>query len=653
MNNRQKLLYSGALGVMAVLIMAVPATVSVYATQGPFINIGPPFDANSLATFTEGGTIHVVYEAPAGGGVYYGLVLSGEGGNSEELQDVPQKIIDAGTNPGLFVAAGKTFVVANNPGENEPNFATCNSDDDDCEEARPVGTDAPSEEVVITFASGVETYEDEETSDLRDSRNTFDSCNDGCDTDAFVVDPHPDYDTITGTQWISHSPDGLGQPNDVETYFAEFELPAGFTNPSITVDIHADNVATIFLNGDQIGQQPPGEISENFQDPVESFTNTTATLFNVGTNFLTFEVENFSDPSGLNYNATVTYQPGEIIITSFPTFSDIPSLQSVVYNFFFGTPQIPYAQATTCDPATSPQVTASPDAQDVYFVWEDCGEIMFQASHDGGDSFEEAKNLSNNAGISKDPRIALTGAGTVVVTWQDNTPGNEEIFYSRSTDGGETFNGGSPVGSPINLSNTNKKSDDHQLKALDDDVYVTWVDYKTGNGDIYFKASKDNDGASFGTTKNLSTNVLSFMSSRDPDLAAHDAMVSVIWTVHLDKNARLPGEIIFRESLNEGSTFGKQILVSKTLFKASKTPQVDYTDDGERYVAWLDKGGPVRQFIASGTFAVLASESEDGKTFTAAVNQSDSPDNLKALVDATLLEVVGDVTVFDPGSRRG
>ncbi len=636
---------------MAVLIMAVPATVSVYAAQGPFINIGPPFDANSLATFTAGGTIHVVYEAPAGG-VYYGLVLSGPGGNSESLQDVPQKIIDVGTNPGLFVAAGKTFVVANNPGDNEPNFATCNSDDDDCEEARPVGTDAPSE-VEITFASGVETYLDD-GENVRDSRNTFDSCNEGCDSDAYVVDPHPAYDIIPGTQWISHSSDGEGQPNDVETYFAEFVLPEDFTNPSITIDIHADNIATIFLNGEQIGQQfnPVIEAGTevNFQDPVDSFTATDN--FQAGTNVLAFEVENFNDPSGLDYKATVTYETGGIIITSFPSFSTIQSLQSVVYNLFFGTPQIPYAQAATCDPATPPQVTASSDAQDVYFVWEDCGEIMFQASHDGGATFEDAMNLSNNVGKSRDPRIAMTGAGTIVVTWQDNTPGNEEIFYSRSTNGGEIFNGGSP-GSPVNLSNTNQKSDDHQLKALDDDVYVTWVDYKTGNGDIYFRAAKDNDGASFGATKNLSTNVLSFMSSRDPDLAAHDAMVSVVWTVHLDKKALLPGEIIFRESLNEGSTFGKQIPISKTLLKASKTPQLDYTDDGERYVAWLDKGGPVRNFIATGTFAVLASESEDGKTFTKAVNQSDSPNNLKKLVDATLLEVVGDVTVFDPGSRRG
>lgn len=49
---------------------------------------------------------------------------------------------------------------------------------------------------------------------------------------------------------------------------------------------------------------------------------------------------------------------------------------------------------------------------------------------------------------------------------------------------------------------------------------------------------------------------------------------------------------------------------------------------------------------------MLASESTDGKTFTRA-NLTDDPENLKPTEDATLQEVVDDVAVFDPASKRG
>ena len=80
MNSRQKLLFSGALAMMAVLVMAVPATVSVYAVQGPFVVIGPPVDADSLAAVSVDEKQHVAYgsndddEEAAGPGVYYKVV---------------------------------------------------------------------------------------------------------------------------------------------------------------------------------------------------------------------------------------------------------------------------------------------------------------------------------------------------------------------------------------------------------------------------------------------------------------------------------------------------------------------------------------------------------------------------------------------------
>jgi hypothetical protein len=88
--------------------------------------------------------------------------------------------------------------------------------------------------------------------------------------------------------------------------------------------------------------------------------------------------------------------------------------------------------------------------------------------------------------------IAASG-DNVYVTWWDNKTGNWEVFFARSTDNGETF------GNTINLSNAMGRSDDSNIAASGDNVYVTWWDNKTGTREVYFRASTDN-GETFGNT---------------------------------------------------------------------------------------------------------------------------------------------------------
>jgi YVTN family beta-propeller protein len=315
----------------------------------------------------------------------------------------------------------------------------------------------------------------------------------------------------------------------------------------------------------------------------------------------------------------------------------------------------------TPPPATNSDIATSTadGGDDVYIVWEQEGDIKFLAGHgcadENGCEFEEdILNMSSNSGTSKEPRVATSSDGTFVhVAWQDNTPGNDEIFYSRSTNGGETFNNGSPVGTPRNLSNTPRASNDLQLLTEGTRVYVVWVDFTTGNGDIYFKRGTSN-GANFGNTINLSRGSgFSFLSSRDPDMAAQGSRVTVIWTVYPSRTATGPGEIVFRESTNNGQSFGSHVVVSKTPRTDSKEPQVDYVPGySEKYLGWNDRGGPQRVHTTPGTFNVLAAES-NGRTVSASVNLSDAPNNPDKTKNTSQLQVLDDVAVMDPGGRRG
>jgi hypothetical protein len=88
----------------------------------------------------------------------------------------------------------------------------------------------------------------------------------------------------------------------------------------------------------------------------------------------------------------------------------------------------------------------------------------------------------------------ITASGdNVYVTWWDNKTGNWEVFFSKSTDNGETFD------DTINLSNANGRSEDASIAASGDNVYVTWWDNKTGTREPFFRGSTDG-GETFGNT---------------------------------------------------------------------------------------------------------------------------------------------------------
>lgn len=87
------------------------------------------------------------------------------------------------------------------------------------------------------------------------------------------------------------------------------------------------------------------------------------------------------------------------------------------------------------------------------------------------------------------------------VLWWDNKTGNWEIFFRASQDNGKTF------GDEINLSNDTTRSDDGSIAEQGNSVYVTWwnTNNQTGLREPVFIASNDN-GNTFGERVVLSGN---------------------------------------------------------------------------------------------------------------------------------------------------
>ncbi|MDP8957419.1 MAG: hypothetical protein M3N24_10770 [Actinomycetota bacterium] len=124
---------------------------------------------------------------------------------------------------------------------------------------------------------------------------------------AYVVNPQSVYDTITGSQWIK-----AGSDPETVLYRRTFQIPGGATDRSVTACVHADNAATIRVNGVQIGAQPQQEIFENFQDPAECYTPS-ADVLTSGSNLLEIDVWSGGPPSGLDYSVTVSWVESNLL----------------------------------------------------------------------------------------------------------------------------------------------------------------------------------------------------------------------------------------------------------------------------------------------------------------------------------------------------
>jgi hypothetical protein len=71
----------------------------------------------------------------------------------------------------------------------------------------------------------------------------------------------------------------------------------------------------------------------------------------------------------------------------------------------------------------------------IHVVWYDNrpgnNEIYYKNSSDGGTTWMASEKLTWNSGDSGWPDIAADPSGNLHLVWYDDTPGNREIFYRR------------------------------------------------------------------------------------------------------------------------------------------------------------------------------------------------------------------------------
>jgi len=271
--------------------------------------------------------------------------------------------------------------------------------------------------------------------------------------------------------------------------------------------------------------------------------------------------------------------------------------------------QVPFSGpkniSNNLDFSFSPQVSVD-SAGNIFIVWEDDTDtnanILFSRSTDGGVTFSTPKSLSDTSGLSFNPRIAVDAYGAINVVWDDDSPGNLDVFFSRSTDAGTTFS------SPIDLSADAADSANPQVATdADGNIFVVWENDTAGALGILFSRSLDG-GLTFSAPVFLSTNMGGSVSPQMlVDLVGN---INVVW----EDDSVGAADISYSRSVNSGISFSIPKSLSRSVGN-SVNAQIAVDLGGNINVVWENN--------SPGNFDVFYSRSADnGTTFSLPKNLS-------------------------------
>jgi hypothetical protein len=235
---------------------------------------------------------------------------------------------------------------------------------------------------------------------------------------------------------------------------------------------------------------------------------------------------------------------------------------------------------------------SGPPMADVHVVWSDNRdgnyEIYYKRSTDGGLSWGTDTRLTNAPAESYSSSVSVSDL-VVHVVWQDNrngTPG--EIYYKRSTDGGVSW------GTDTRLTNETVGSWYPSATVSGSAVYVVWQQESLGHWEIYFNRSS-NGGESWGTNTQLTNDST---VSWYPSVSASDSVVHVLWEDTRDGNGE--GEIYYKRSINEGVNWGAETRLTYDA-SYSNTPSVSVSGSVVHVVWHDDRDGDTEIYYKRST----------------------------------------------------
>ena len=211
----------------------------------------------------------------------------------------------------------------------------------------------------------------------------------------------------------------------------------------------------------------------------------------------------------------------------------------------------------------------------IHVVWQDKtpgnNEIFYKKSTSGGTTWT-SKRLTWNSGYSLGPVIALDSNNHIYVVWWDGSPGNAELLMKKSTDGGATW-----VSQRLTWNSGDSKIPFITVDS-NDYVHIVWEDYSSGGYEIYHRKST-NGGATWSTKR------LTFNTGNSQDSAIAVDSIGHIHVVWWD-DSTYHQEIYYKKSTDGGTSWSTQQLTDNSAY--SYFPRIAVDANNHIYITWHD-----------------------------------------------------------------
>jgi hypothetical protein len=227
------------------------------------------------------------------------------------------------------------------------------------------------------------------------------------------------------------------------------------------------------------------------------------------------------------------------------------------------------------NPADSIRPAFAVNGNSVHLFWRDTRdgnyELYYRRSTDGGNTWTPESRTTQDPGYSGCPFPVIHGS-TVYLFWRDDRLGTFKIFFKRSDDHGVTW------GPDTLLTPDGIKAEFPYPIVQGNSIHLVWRDTRDGNAEIYYKRSI-NGGINWTKDERLTYNS---GESEHPKLAVLNDSLFLVWRDDRDGNY----EIYLKKSVDDGKTWSADQRLTNT--RGPSLWPVIVGGDSTLHLLWAD-----------------------------------------------------------------
>ena len=276
-------------------------------------------------------------------------------------------------------------------------------------------------------------------------------------------------------------------------------------------------------------------------------------------------------------------------------------------------------------------------------------DVFFTKSANGGRTWTVPVRVNDDAGGASqtESSLALDARNEIFIVWTDTRRGTNDVYFSKSTDGGRSFS------TNVYVNDVAPQAQQEPDIAVDSAanpvlVHVVWTDYRnlgTTGPDIYYANSTDG-GLSFNPNVRLNTDAGAAEQGSPAIAVASDRSVDVVW-----RDSRVPAQgadIYFTKSTDRGFTWVPATSVNHDVGNVPQTePSIAVNETGAIFVAWTDYRNGINDADIYATRST-----NGGSSFVAENRVNDDPSQVQQ-IQPSIAAAAGKVQVAWSDYRTG